>query len=179
VDILLRRDAKINSNSSSIGSPFYYAADGGYEKVARYLLGRGAKVDVERNQYEKTLLSMVSSQRHAADVEMLLDLGAPINQKDPGLLDETAISEGHEIVVKILLDRGAAIELRNSKGQTPLFQAVQRGRESLVKLLLDSGAEVDFVRQWMEYTTHMGNGKGALRNCENSWKRRIGNFEGS
>lgn len=40
--------------------------------------------------------------------------------------------EGHKIVVKILLEKGAAIEIWNSSGQTPLFDAAMCGRESLV-----------------------------------------------
>jgi ankyrin repeat protein len=144
VDILVRGGANINSNCSSDLSPFYCAADQGHEKIARYLLERGALVDLEHNEYDKTLLLMAASQGHAAIVELLLDLGAPINRKYHDFLDETAISmatwEGHEAVVKVLLARGAAIDLRNSEGETPLFQAALRGRESLVKLLLDSGA---------------------------------------
>ncbi|KAL3587781.1 hypothetical protein FPOAC2_13692 [Fusarium poae] len=51
---------------------------------------------------------------------------------------------GHYVIVKLLLDKGAEIEAKDSEyGQTPLSWAAGNGRDAVVKLLLDKGAEVD------------------------------------
>ncbi|KAK0701262.1 hypothetical protein B0H67DRAFT_500705 [Lasiosphaeris hirsuta] len=43
---------------------------------------------------------------------------------------------GHETVVKLLLDRGAAIETKDEQqGQIPLSWATERGHKAVVKLL--------------------------------------------
>ncbi|KAH7115564.1 hypothetical protein EDB81DRAFT_287006 [Dactylonectria macrodidyma] len=51
---------------------------------------------------------------------------------------------GHRAVVKILLERGANIEAKDSAhGRTPLSWAAERGHEASVKLLLKKGADVE------------------------------------
>jgi ankyrin repeat protein len=50
--------------------------------------------------------------------------------------------DGHEAVVKLLIEKGANLECRGTKhGQTPLWQAAANGHEAVVKLLLEKGAK--------------------------------------
>jgi ankyrin repeat protein len=46
-------------------------------------------------------------------------------------------------VVKLLLDKGAEIEAKDSRGQTLLLRAAENGHEAVVKLLLEYGAGVN------------------------------------
>jgi ankyrin repeat protein len=48
---------------------------------------------------------------------------------------------GHEAVVKLLLEKGAELETKDKSGQTPLSLAAENGREAVVKLLLEKGAQ--------------------------------------
>ncbi|EXA28422.1 hypothetical protein FOVG_19972 [Fusarium oxysporum f. sp. pisi HDV247] len=51
---------------------------------------------------------------------------------------------GHGVIVKLLLDKGAEIEAKDSEyGRTPLSWAAESGYEAVVKLLLDKGAEIE------------------------------------
>ena len=55
-----------------------------------------------------------------------------------------AAANGHKAVVKLLLEKGAEPEAKDSKyGRTPLWWAVENGHEAVVKLLLEKGAELE------------------------------------
>jgi ankyrin repeat protein len=54
----------------------------------------------------------------------------------------TAAQEGHEAVVRLLLDRGADIKSKTENKKTALHLAAREGRTSVVQLLLDRGADV-------------------------------------
>jgi ankyrin repeat protein len=52
-----------------------------------------------------------------------------------------AAANGHEPVVKLLLEKGAISDNKDTKyGQTPLSCAASNGHELVVKLLLEKGA---------------------------------------
>jgi len=51
---------------------------------------------------------------------------------------------GHSAVVRLLLDKGADIESKDSQySQTPLSWAARNGHEAVVKLLLDKGTNLE------------------------------------
>jgi ankyrin repeat protein len=47
-------------------------------------------------------------------------------------------------VVRLLLERGADLEFKDSGGQTPLSRAVINRHETVVRLLLERGADLEF-----------------------------------
>ena len=49
----------------------------------------------------------------------------------------------YEDVVRVLLEKGADVQVSNSVGQTPLMIAATNGHAAIAKLLLDHGAVVD------------------------------------
>ena len=48
-----------------------------------------------------------------------------------------ACQNGHESTARLLLDKGASIDLADEDGTTPLFMASQEGHEAVVQLLLE------------------------------------------
>ena len=52
-----------------------------------------------------------------------------------------AAKSGHEKVVKLLLDKGANVNMKNRDGQTALDVAQEKGHKEIVKILKAHGAK--------------------------------------
>jgi hypothetical protein len=78
-----------------------------------------------------------------AVVKWLLEKGAEIQVKDRygGALSWAAWN-GHEAVVKLLLNNNADVDSKNIWQETPLLCAAANGHEAVVKLLLNNNADV-------------------------------------
>jgi ankyrin repeat protein len=79
-----------------------------------------------------------------ADIERLLDRGIPINVRDEygNTLLTVACQNGSKRVAKIVLRRGADINSRNHKGNTPLHYCYHYGYgDTLGQYLMSKGAD--------------------------------------
>ena len=54
-----------------------------------------------------------------------------------------AAYNGHDAVVRLLLEAGADKEAKNKDGITPLMAAARSGREAIVQRLLEAGADAE------------------------------------
>ena len=55
----------------------------------------------------------------------------------------TAATNGHLEICRLLIDKGAQVEAKNSNGFTSLHFAAYRGHVEIVSLLCDRGADVE------------------------------------
>lgn len=96
---------------------------------------------------------------------LLLESGADDSRLDcdgnPAL--HAAIDSGHENIVRLLLKLGSPT-VKNAKGQTALFQAVQTQNISVAKILLDSSIDVNYADARGEVALHYAveNGSEAM-----------------
>ena len=88
-----------------------------------------------------------ASQRgNTEDVERFISEGADVNKKDNNGDSPIHLSAlyGRTETVKLLLDRGATIDVKNNNaGNTPIHLASRYGYIETVKLLLDREAAID------------------------------------
>jgi hypothetical protein len=121
----------------------------GYTDIARLLLNAGATINPN---------SLIAAAKGGHDdmVNLLLDKGADINERyttgqsydssDTPLHE--ASDKGNVSTVRILLERGAEVDAKNSDGTTPLYAVVTSGsigkdkdREAIVRMLLERNAD--------------------------------------
>lgn len=95
---------------------------------------------------EQDVEDVFSFARHsrADDIEDLLDRGLPVDVRDDfgNTLLTTASQNGNKRVAKLVMRRGANINARNHKGNTPLHYCYQYGYgETLGEYLISKGAD--------------------------------------
>lgn len=113
VSLLLDRKANIEHRAKTGLTPLMEAASGGYIEVGRVLLEKGADVN-------------------AAPVPSSRDTALTI-----------AADKGHQKFVELLLSKGAAVEVKNKKGNSPLWLAANGGHLGVVELLYQHDADID------------------------------------
>jgi ankyrin repeat protein len=79
-------------------------------------------------------------------VQLLISKDAEVNKKGWAPLHYAA-ANGHDDIVKLLLDHSAYVDAGSPNGTTPLMMAARGGHISTVKLLLDNGADLNVKNQ--------------------------------
>jgi len=81
-------------------------------------------------------------------IKKLLQKGADINQLGPrrygyGSALHLAVREGQLDIARLLIDRGAEVDVLDTKDFTPLHNAAWNGNLEMTELLLDAGADIN------------------------------------
>ena len=122
-------------------TPLSYAAEGGCNAVAKFLLQQNAKTDTHSNTYPQPLNNEKKKKsrwdrsplpRHAVLEQPNLGGFAPLHY---------AASMGQAATVILLLSHGAAVDARDAIGRTPLMLASGDGARGAAQQLLDHGAD--------------------------------------
>jgi ankyrin repeat protein len=90
-------------------------------------------------------LTLAIRQKNVPKVQQLLDGGANVNERDEGD-EQTPLMWAAQVkdtaLVRILLERGAAVNAQDDFGKTALMFAVEKDDADIIKLLLRHGADV-------------------------------------
>eukprot|EP00026_Physarum_polycephalum_P007291 Phypoly_transcript_07350.p1 GENE.Phypoly_transcript_07350~~Phypoly_transcript_07350.p1 ORF type:complete len:508 (+),score=115.34 Phypoly_transcript_07350:95-1618(+) len=112
---LAEKNVDINSFSADGVTPLHEAALNGNEKIASFLIEKGASVKS---------LSQVGAAAKSTPLHC-------------------ASSKGHTQVGKILIEKGADLNAKNLQGQAPIHCATAQNKHEMVKLLVESKCDID------------------------------------
>ena len=149
IALLLDHGADMSLEGSE-GKPLVMACLEGFVDAARLLLDRGAAV----NGFSTVgwTPAQAAAFRNSVDVlELLLERGASLDLVQPPEVGHTrcrtpfsvACIFGRVEAATLLLERGSDIEGVDSRGATPLINALLNGQPGCVRLLLSRGADFE------------------------------------
>lgn len=145
-ELLVASGADVNFKDSDSSSAYSIAAKLGHQRLKQILLEAGADpaVGVESYQYDwgEHAFFQAAADGRVDVLEAMLDRGlATVNMTNAGKV--TALMRAHdEIIVEVLLRRGADVNLRDSRGYTALMWAAEAGNAAIVKRLITAGSDV-------------------------------------
>ena len=143
--VLLELRSEPNVKDREGRTPLSYAAEKGNVIIARELVDRGSFPNSEDNEH-RTPLSYASGAGSYMVTELLLrDNRVSTDNRD--IMGRTPLSwaaaNGHDIVVKQLLETDVDVDAQGASGQTPLSWAAENGHSVVVKQLLKAGVDVE------------------------------------
>jgi hypothetical protein len=145
-DLIVKYPHHVNARGGYYVTPLLAALTGKHFQTAELLHRNGADPNV-RGRREITPLQSAAYQGNLRIVQELIKYNADINAKDA--LGEGAIydaSRGHTLdcpnIVRLLLEHGADVNVRQYERLTPLHRASMEGAMEVARVLLEHGANV-------------------------------------
>jgi uncharacterized protein len=131
----------------STGTPIIVIAAREKSDKVGQLLASNDKTDLEKlDASGENAMMLAALNGDATFVKLLIAKEAEVNKKGWTPLHYAA-TNGHDEIVKILLDNSAYIDAGSPNGTTPLMMAARGGHLSTCKLLLDEGADLRIKNQ--------------------------------
>ncbi len=138
--LLGRKNVEVECRNMFGWAPLMLAAVHGHQAVVKLLLDHGAHPDC---RLEPRRWPLLEASKTGGKAVALLRARADLTDLVPATPLSLAARYGQEVIVKLLLQGGAAVNVQDECGRTPLHYAVIGGCEEVVKLLLECGARAD------------------------------------
>lgn len=150
---LIESGANINQQNERYGhTPLIIACVYGYEDLARYLIAKGADVNIKGKDGSTALIAAASNSK--ALVELLISKGADARARMSngiGVFTQcsNSIIAGRFplATAQLLIEKGADVNESPTfgaiEGYTPLMTAAKHDRQAFVKLLIKNGADIN------------------------------------
>jgi ankyrin repeat protein len=147
LDELILRGADINKPSKSFNTVLEAAAAGSQQILFKKLVAFGMNVHAPCAGSECNLLYVAAKSGAYEIVEFLLQKGMDVNARGGyhGCALTAAVSGGHLITSRLLIENGASFSILSHEGTSALQAGVRYGDLEVVRLLLDAGASVNVV----------------------------------
>ena len=144
--VLMEAGADVNAQDAQRDSPLLLAGARGHTEIVKLALAHRPDFRVT-NRYGGTALIPACHYGHVETVKVLLaspiDVDHVNNLGWTALLEAVILGDGgspHTEIVRLLIARGANVNLADRQGVTPLAHARQRGQTAIAKLLEGAGA---------------------------------------
>src|SRR3984885_14004668 len=145
VRALIQQNADVNAPIADGTTALHWAVRDDDLAIVESLLAAGADPKA-RDRYGLTPVSLACSNANAVILKRLLDAGADPNSPDPQgttALMIAARTDGGTNAVKLLLERGAAVNARDAVQSSALLWAVRSNHSDIVDLLIHHDAEIN------------------------------------
>ncbi|HSI02431.1 MAG TPA: ankyrin repeat domain-containing protein [Reyranella sp.] len=143
---LIANGANVNAQDENRDSAFLLAGADGRLEILTLILAAGADL-ASTNRYGGTALIPACHHGHVETVRELLKTAIDVNHVNrlgwTALLEVAILGDGSDRYVEIarlLIARGADVNLADGQGVTPLAHARQRRHEALAARLAEAGA---------------------------------------
>ena len=134
---MLEKGLQINQVAKSGGTAIMFAAGGGHNETTRFLIEKGADVNVVVKGTPEYIESVARALAEGKeDVEP---------HKDGVTALIVAAQGGHLGAVQLLVEAGAAVRVADEDGVTPLLSAVKGNHAAVATYLLEHGADPNDV----------------------------------
>ncbi|XP_036433083.1 protein phosphatase 1 regulatory subunit 12A isoform X2 [Colossoma macropomum] len=175
VTFLVEHGACINQPDNEGWIPLHAAASCGYMDIAEYLISQGANVGMVNSEGETPLdiaeeeameeLLQNEINRQGVDIEaarkeeeriMLRDARQWLNSgqindvrhaKSGGTALHVAAAKGYAEVLKLLIQAGYDVNIKDYDGWTPLHAAAHWGKEEACRILVENMCDMDIVNK--------------------------------
>jgi len=149
LEVLLSAGADANVMDSTGASPLYLACERGKTEFVKLLLRRGASPST--GTADKYPIHAACRGHHFDSVKQLLEYNADLTVRDD--YGKTALhhalksascqfDDESDVLVRLLLDKGADMDAVSYDGETPFYFACSNGLTSAVARMLEYGANV-------------------------------------
>lgn len=151
VEFLLNNKANPNKISAFFEyTPLMWAARKGSTPIIKLLIDNGALVGYPTNDLI-TALMIACEWAPIEAIQILIEHSDPTAFKAKShdgmtslhYASKFSMKHNSEDAVKLLLDKGAAVNVQDRWGKTPLIYAAKDGQFLVVQMLLSKGAEID------------------------------------
>lgn len=140
--LLLENGATVDERIGySIITPLALAASRGHSVFVPLILAHGGDIYCNRAS-----MHLAARFGHSATLNALLEAGFDVEAKAGNTPLYEAAIHGHINAVKVLLDKGADLEVEYD-GCTPLGAAAIHGHSTIVDILLESGAKMNYIHK--------------------------------
>ncbi|KAF4768676.1 hypothetical protein HAV15_002769 [Penicillium sp. str.  len=141
VKLLLDKGANINAQGGQYGNALQAASERGHQEIVKLLLDKGVDINAQGGQYGNALQAALEG-GYQGLFKLLSGIGVSASILGSNAV-QTTPEAGRQKIIKLLLDKGADINVQGGYYGNPLQAASRRGYLKIVKLLLDKGANVN------------------------------------
>ncbi|KAL4926503.1 ankyrin repeat protein [Aspergillus undulatus] len=145
VDLLIRKNARIDAVDKSGSTALHLAASRGHCGVLELLLlSEGTNLEA-RDSRGRTTLWVAAERGEIEATHLLLLSRAKVNSRADGQMTalHAAAKQGDDTTVRLLASGGADIEAKDGSLMTALHYACEKGHVKVIEILLDNKINVD------------------------------------
>jgi L-ascorbate metabolism protein UlaG (beta-lactamase superfamily) len=143
--MLVSHGADVNASLPNGQTTMHYAAWTGKTDIVCLLLSKGVSPNYPDGGEAGPMIGAIFG-GHVETVRALLEAGADVHQKSQDgrtAIFAVASGQGSTEIGRMLIDKGAAVDLADQNGTTPLGLAVQNSLAEVAELLLKNGADIN------------------------------------